>query len=74
MKLVVIDYGLSNLLSVCRSFAFLGCEPVVSSSPEEVLAADALVLLKKPHRASYWLASVRFTHMLTVKPVSPSAP
>lgn len=44
MKLVVIDYGLSNLLSVCRSFAFLGCEPVVSSSPEEVLAADALVL------------------------------
>lgn len=44
MKLVVIDYGLSNLLSVCRSFAFLGCEPVVSSLPEEVLAADALVL------------------------------
>ena len=44
MKVTVIDYGLSNLLSVQHAFAHFGAEVQVTSSPADVLAADALVL------------------------------
>ena len=44
MKVTVIDYGLSNLLSVQHAFAHFGAEVQVTSSPTDVLAADALVL------------------------------
>ena len=44
MKVTVIDYGLSNLLSVQHAFAHCGAEVQVTSSPADVLAADALVL------------------------------
>lgn len=41
MKVTVIDYGLSNLLSVQHAFAHFGAEVQVTSSPADVLAADA---------------------------------
>lgn len=44
MKVTVIDYGLSNLLSVQHAFAHFGAEVQVTSSPADVLASDALVL------------------------------
>ena len=44
MKITVINYGLSNLLSVRRGFEHFGAEVSVTSDPAEVLAATALVL------------------------------
>lgn len=44
MKITVIDYGLSNLLSVTHAFEHFGAEVEVTGDPAAVLAADALVL------------------------------
>lgn len=44
MKITVLDYGLSNLLSVQRAFEHLGAQVTVTSDPAQVLAAEALVL------------------------------
>lgn len=43
-KVTIIDYGLSNLLSVQHAFAHFGAETLVTGDPAAVLAADALVL------------------------------
>ena len=42
-KVTIIDYGLSNLLSVQHAFAYFGAETQVTGKAEDVLAADALV-------------------------------
>lgn len=44
MKVTVLDYGLSNLLSVQRAFEHLGAEVIVTADPADVLAARAIVL------------------------------
>lgn len=44
MKVTIIDYGLSNLLSVQHAFAHFGAETLVTNKPEDILAAEALVL------------------------------
>ena len=44
MKVTVIDYGLSNLLSVRHTFAHFGAETLLTSDPADVLAAEKLVL------------------------------
>ncbi len=44
MKTVIIDYGLSNLLSVRRAFEYCGAQVTVSGEPGDVAAADVLVL------------------------------
>ena len=44
MKVTVVDYGLSNLLSVTHAFEHFGAEVEVTGNPAAVLAADALVL------------------------------
>ena len=44
MKVTIIDYGLSNLLSVQHAFARFGAQTLLTSDPAEVLSADALVL------------------------------
>ena len=41
---VIIDYGVGNLFSLKSSFASLGAEVIVSSSPEVIAAADRLIL------------------------------
>ena len=44
MKITVIDYGLSNLLSVQHAFRHFSAEVELVNTPDAVLAADALVL------------------------------
>ena len=44
MKLVVVDYGAGNLRSVAIALKRLGLNPVVTSEPQAVRTADALVL------------------------------
>lgn len=44
MKVTIVDYGLSNLLSVQHAFARFGAQTLLTSDPAEVLRADALVL------------------------------
>lgn len=44
MKITVINYGLSNLLSVQRALERCGAEVELTDSPAAVLAAEALVL------------------------------
>lgn len=44
MKISIIDYGLSNLLSVQHGFAHFGAETELINTPQQVLAAKALVL------------------------------
>ena len=43
-SVVVVDYGLGNLKSVCRSFSKVGAEVTLTSSPEDVANAERLVL------------------------------
>lgn len=44
MKITIINYGLSNLLSVERAFLHFGADVEITSDPAVVAAADALVL------------------------------
>lgn len=40
----IIDYGIGNLLSVARAFAYFNAEVKLVQTPEEILKADRLVL------------------------------
>jgi len=42
--IVIVDYGMGNLGSVEKALAFLGCPTIVSHDPEQVAAADQLIL------------------------------
>lgn len=42
--IAIIDYGMGNLHSVSKALERLGCEAVVTSSPEAILAADGAIL------------------------------
>jgi imidazole glycerol-phosphate synthase subunit HisH len=42
--LTIVDYGMGNLRSVTKAFTFLGAEVCVSSIPEDLRRADALIL------------------------------
>jgi glutamine amidotransferase len=44
MKVVVVDYGMGNLFSVCRALEACGVEPVLANTPQEILDAKALLL------------------------------
>ncbi len=43
-KITIVDYGLGNLFSVRHSFNCLGVETIISSDPNEIRNAEALVL------------------------------
>lgn len=43
-RVVVVDYGVGNLLSVSRALECVGSDAVLSSSPSEIMNADRLVL------------------------------
>lgn len=43
-RILVIDYGASNLRSVAKAFERLGYEAAISGSPQDIPGADALVL------------------------------
>lgn len=40
----IVDYGMGNLWSVLSALRYLGCNPMVSSDPDEVARADSLLL------------------------------
>jgi imidazole glycerol-phosphate synthase subunit HisH len=40
----VIDYGMGNLHSVCHAFEHIGCEVLLTASPQDVARAERLVL------------------------------
>jgi glutamine amidotransferase len=42
--IALVDYGAGNLASVARAFAAIGCSVTTTSSPQTVLAADAVVV------------------------------
>ena len=44
MRVTVVDYGRSNLLSVCRALAALGAQPQLAQTPEQVRRAGLAVL------------------------------
>lgn len=44
MNVVIVDYGASNLLSVCRAFQHLGVDVRIAARGREALGADRLVL------------------------------
>ncbi len=43
-KVSIIDYGMSNLLSICRAFEHVGAEVKVVTTPTELESTDYLVL------------------------------
>jgi imidazole glycerol-phosphate synthase subunit HisH len=43
-NVTVIDYGMGNLWSVLSALRYLGCNPIVSSDPSEIVRAESLVL------------------------------
>ena len=43
-SVTIVDYGAGNLLSVKRSFEFLGSNVIVTSDPKTILKSDRLVL------------------------------
>jgi len=43
-RITVIDYGMGNLWSVLNAFNYIGCSACVSSDPETIERANALVL------------------------------
>ncbi|MFQ5859527.1 MAG: imidazole glycerol phosphate synthase subunit HisH, partial [Anaerolineae bacterium] len=44
VKLVIVDYGAGNLRSVVRAVSQVGGEATVSSRPQDVAAADAVIM------------------------------
>ena len=43
-KVVIVDYGIGNLLSASRAFQHIGARVDVSNEPQKILDADRLVL------------------------------
>ena len=43
-EIVIVDYGVGNLWSVVSALRFLGAKPIVSSTPAEIIKADAILL------------------------------
>ena len=44
MKLVIVDYGAGNLRSVARAVMHVGGQPLITASPRDVAAAQALIV------------------------------
>jgi glutamine amidotransferase len=43
-KVVIIDYELGNLFSVCQAFEKIGLNTLITNNPAEILNADAIIL------------------------------
>lgn len=43
-SITVIDYGMGNIWSVLSALRYLGCNPIVSSNPDEIVQAESLLL------------------------------
>jgi imidazole glycerol-phosphate synthase subunit HisH len=43
-RVAIVDYGLGNLYSVKHACAYVGLSATITSSPAEIIAADAIIL------------------------------
>jgi len=43
-SVTVVDYGMGNIWSVLNALRYLGCNPIVSSDPDEIVQAESLLL------------------------------
>jgi len=43
-SITIIDYGMGNIWSVLSALRYLGCNPIVSSEPHEIIRAESLLL------------------------------
>jgi glutamine amidotransferase len=43
-KVIIVDYGMGNLWSVCSALYYLGADPIISSDPGQIAGADTLIL------------------------------
>lgn len=43
-NVVIVDYGLSNLLSVEHAFKYLGINPLITQNPQDIATADSIIL------------------------------
>jgi glutamine amidotransferase len=43
-KVVIVDYGLGNIFSIKQALHVNGCDPLVSSNPEDLANADGILL------------------------------
>jgi glutamine amidotransferase len=68
-KIAIIDYGLGNLRSVARGLEKAGAVPAITEDPEEIAAADGLVLpgVGAFHEGMEQLSSVRDAIMGSVR-------
>jgi glutamine amidotransferase len=44
LLILVIDYNVGNVKSVCNALAHIGCEAELSSEPERIVKADGIIL------------------------------
>lgn len=44
LNIAIVDYQLGNLFSVKRACEKIGCSPLVTSSPDDIYRADAIIL------------------------------
>jgi len=65
-RLVIIDYQLGNLFSVCRACEVLGWEASVSSASKDVESADAIIL---PGVGAFGHAMENLHHFDLVQPL-----
>jgi len=42
--IIVIDYNVGNVKSVCNALEYIGCETKLSADPAEIAAADGIIL------------------------------
>lgn len=43
-RVVVVDYGIGNVFSVCNALKAAGCDPLLTRNPKEIREADRLIL------------------------------
>jgi glutamine amidotransferase len=65
-RVVVVDYGIGNVFSVCHALRHAGAEPVLSSDTDEVARAERLVL---PGVGAFGRAMAELRDRALVEPV-----
>jgi len=65
-SVTVIDYGVGNILSICRAFKSLGGEVNVTSDPQEILSSDRILL---PGVGAFGLAMDKLLTLNLVEPL-----
>jgi glutamine amidotransferase len=65
-KIIVIDYNLGNLFSVNQALKNIGLQPKISSNPNDIADADAILL---PGVGAFNEAMINLEKMQLIKPI-----